>query len=345
MMGQMETPEEKTGQKDDNALPKEVMTVVSQMSSDQLQMLVQFCNAYCSSPVLRENLSFLSTQPLSVYQRMTIARAMMEWLDFHRYRIWEEFPQDKWKPRILTSDETIARLLDKPCSIARFGDGEFESMLGHDMIFQQADANLSELLKKALEDKGEACLIGLPESYYHKTSDEGNDFANEWYWLNTARYRSIIDRYACHEKQYCSSEFTCRYVGTKEQEADHIKAYFDRLMSLFAGRKLILFAGERVFRNITYNVFARAAEVQLVLCPTENAFSRFGDILHTARQYDSSEYVMGFILGPTATAAAYVLAQEGYLAWDIGHLAKAYDVYRKKMPATNENVFRFFQRD
>ena len=52
-----------------------------------------------------------------------------------------------------------------------------------------------------------------------------------------------------------------------------------------------------------------------------------------------------FILGPTANALVYKLSQKGYIAWDIGHLAKDYDAYMKKIEKNEKNIFEFFKPD
>lgn len=51
------------------------------------------------------------------------------------------------------------------------------------------------------------------------------------------------------------------------------------------------------------------------------------------------------ILGMTATVLAADLTDLGYVAWDIGHIAKDYDAYMKKMECTTENMKKFWDPD
>ena len=51
------------------------------------------------------------------------------------------------------------------------------------------------------------------------------------------------------------------------------------------------------------------------------------------------------ILGPTATVMAADLTDMGYLAWDVGHIAKDYDAYMKRLEKTNEMRAKFWAPD
>lgn len=235
-------------------------------------------------------------------------------------------------------------LLKRPRSFCRFGDSELEAMLGNDMIFQHGDARLAKILQEALRSNDDGCAVGL-SNYYREVSDNSVDFSGRFYYVTSRRYRCIIDQYANHGRSYISPGFTCPYISQKDIDSIHMAKRYEKILRLFEQRNLVVFAGDRVFSKLKYNVFERAKSLQIVQCPTENAFDRYDDILNMAREYPKEEATLCFILGPTATAAAYELSKEGYLAWDIGHIAKDYDAYRKQTPRTSETCFTFYQRD
>lgn len=56
-------------------------------------------------------------------------------------------------------------------------------------------------------------------------------------------------------------------------------------------------------------------------------------------------YLVGLILGLTATVLAYELSNLGYFAYDIGHLPKDYDAFMKKAARSAEAIAKFYVPD
>ena len=54
---------------------------------------------------------------------------------------------------------------------------------------------------------------------------------------------------------------------------------------------------------------------------------------------------MVIIMANKANSLAHTLAKEGYMAWDIGHLAKDYDMYMKNIQKNPTTINDFFQPD
>ena len=66
--------------------------------------------------------------------------------------------------------------------------------------------------------------------------------------------------------------------------------------------------------------------MQRIICPNENAFEKYGQILGAVKKQDKGRLVL-LALGPTATILAYDLAKEGFRAVDIGHIDIEYEWY------------------
>ena len=270
------------------------------------------------------------------------ARTILDLLDFKKYGLWDAMASSAWKPEILDDADTIDRLLTSPKSFVRFGDGELEILLGHSIPFQKWEERLAKILKEALASDGEHCLIGLPD-YYHLDTNVG-ETALYWFLSVAPRYRDLIGKLANHDHAYISTNFTIPYINQKNVDREAMDTRYEKIQNLFLGRDVVIFAGDRVFGKLSYNVFERARSVKKVICPSQNAFACYDQILAMARQFPM-ETTLCFILGPTATAAAFDLSKEGRIAWDVGHLAKDYDAYRKSVPRTNESVNEFFAPD
>lgn len=73
------------------------------------------------------------------------------------------------------------------------------------------------------------------------------------------------------------------------------------------------------------DLFDNAASVRRILCPAENAFDCYGEILETICKHAKSSDLIFMALGPTATVLAYDLFQRGYWAVDAGHIDLEYE--------------------
>ena len=72
------------------------------------------------------------------------------------------------------------------------------------------------------------------------------------------------------------------------------------------------------------NLFDNARSIRRILCPAENAYDRYSEILAEAKKLPTSKTLL-IALGPTASVLAYDLALAGYHAIDIGHVDLSYE--------------------
>lgn len=73
-------------------------------------------------------------------------------------------------------------------------------------------------------------------------------------------------------------------------------------------------------------MFNNVKSCKRIICPNENAFEKYGQILGAVKKQDKGRLVL-LALGPTATILAYDLAKEGFRAVDIGHIDIEYEWY------------------
>lgn len=304
--------------------------------------LVEFIRMYEESPRLRDTLQHFTQENWYAFAQSTKAGTIDILFDLIRYGMIEEIVPAAWKPQILTDEETLTMLTEHPQSFARFGDGEFAILQGESIPFQHADDRLAAILKAALASDGTSCAIGLSD-YYHLPQN-ANQYAWHWFVQSTMPLRAFVDACANRNHPYISANFTVPYISMKAVDVAAMDQRYERILNLFTGRDVVIFAGDRVFTKLEYNVFERARSIEVVQCPSKHAFDRYDDILRVAREYPETT-TLCFILGPTATAAAYELSLEGRLAWDIGHMAKDYDAYRRRLPRTGDATIDFFRPD
>ena len=69
-------------------------------------------------------------------------------------------------PVIKSTEETLQEILDKKCSIARFGDGEFAIMANRErQKFQNLNLELGKRLREVIRTQDERLLIGIADNY------------------------------------------------------------------------------------------------------------------------------------------------------------------------------------
>src|SRR3954469_12628604 len=64
--------------------------------------------------------------------------------------------------RVIGEKQTLAVIRERRASIARFGDGELEIMIGGGIYFQQQDPELARRLRGILRSPRPNFLIGIP---------------------------------------------------------------------------------------------------------------------------------------------------------------------------------------
>ena len=242
---------------------------------------------------------------------------------------------------ILNVEDTLDLLFENPKSFCRYGDGEIKLINGRGLDFQDYDKNLSDRLREILQSRDDKCYVGLDHRYFYPENipESNKNFMRE----RGPEIRSTLLRYCNRKKLYIAATYSCFYLNHLRTPYQY-QIHFNIIKELFRNRKLVIFSGRTVFDKINYNVFEYAAEKVHVSTESKNAWSHYDEIMNAARKYPK-DVTLCFILGPTATVIAYDLAQEGYTAWDIGHIAKDYDAFKKGLEHTLEKHDNFFAPD
>lgn len=229
--------------------------------------------------------------------------------------------------QIMSIDETLD-WLEEGKSIARFGDGELDLILGKAIGFQSANERLGESLKNILSSKPENCLIAVPDaiSTLNNLTEKSLDF-----WIpNMAKYREIwvglLTRHPEYNYRYGNAHISRCYIRYKDKS--NSKRWFERLMNVWSGRDVVIVEGEKTKLGCGNDFLKTAGSVRRIIAPAENAFAKKDEIQNFILNNIEKSAVIILALGPTATVLAYELAQQGYQALDIGHCDIEYEWYR-----------------
>ena len=229
--------------------------------------------------------------------------------------------------QIMSIDETLD-CLEEGKSIARFGDGELDLILGKAIGFQSADERLGESLKNILSRKSENCLIAVPDAI--STLDNLTEKSLSFWIPNMAKYREIwvglLTRNPDHNYRYGNAHISRCYIRYKDKS--NSKRWFERLMNVWSGRDVVIVEGEKTKLGCGNDFMKTASSVRRILAPAENAFAKKDEIRNFILHNIEKSAVIILALGPTATVLAYELAQQGYQALDLGHCDIEYEWYR-----------------
>ena len=286
--------------------------------------------------ILRENVEFLRRVRLQDLSTRIVLEALDKAEEMYRYEITGETAAAL---HILDFEDTLDLLLERPKSFSRFGDGELAIIAGKSTPFQEYRRDLAERLKEILRELQDACYVGLDHRYFTPPKNSTRE-AKISARMNGKFWRETILAHCNRKRLYITSAFSCGHTAF---DGDY-SAYMEKTRELFRDRELIIFSGRTVFDRIEHDVFEYAASRQHVFADSKNAWSQYGEIMTLARQFPKN-FTLCFILGQAATVLAYDLAQEGYMAWDIGHLAKEYDACRKAAAGSVTSFDNFFAPD
>lgn len=243
--------------------------------------------------------------------------------------------------KVLGPEETVEYLGETGESFCRFGDGEFMLMRGEDLAFQPYHPLLALKLWEIFTQSGQNMMIGIPYQQL-QTLERFNELVKQFYFTSGKWIRSFLNCYLpVQRKQYIDTGFNQVY---QTYSSMNFAAYYEKVRKLFEQKKLTIIAGEGILDKLTYDVFDLAKEKEYLYGPATDAFSAYDEILKKARRIDKDRLIC-VILGPASKVLIRDLTQEGYTAWDIGHLAKDYDSYRKRLGRTKEEIASFYAPD
>ncbi len=230
--------------------------------------------------------------------------------------------------KIANPDETISELVSKNKSIARFGDGEIDFIYGKGMNYQKYDKKLANRLQEVLNSNEENLLIGIPDAvnveYLKLYTGPAIAFWPDW--INKSKFRlvKILDR----NKQYYSTQITRFYIDYKDKS--HTAQYVDRLKKLWDNKNIVIVEGDKSRLGIGNDLLDNVKSIQRIICPAENAFDKYDEILKEALKVSQDKLIL-LALGPTATVLSYDLYKKGYRAIDIGHVDIEYEWFLRKV--------------
>lgn len=245
----------------------------------------------------------------------------------------------KRKPKVMSSDETIDYILKNKVSIGRYGDGELDSLLGDDLKFQKANAELSRKLKEVKTDeKFLTCIPNIFEKKYFNRKLLTKLEYNFWF-KHKLLHEHTWKKY--FRKQVCGDAFVSRFY-IRYNDKSHVPETIEKLQKVWDKRNLIIVEGENSKIGCENDLLSNANSIRRIIGPSFNAYDYYDEIMNAVKSnYHENDLVL-IALGPTATVMAYDLSRENIQALDLGHFDIEYEWFLakadKKIPVKNKHV-------
>lgn len=238
---------------------------------------------------------------------------------------YEENNSNNEYPHIHNKDFTLNTLIETENSIVRYGDGEFNIMLKHDIPFQKYSPELAQRLKEIIVSQNKNILVGLPNTFgsLSQYSTFAKNFWRKYLAYNRKQVYSLLD----FNKQYVDTQVSRPYMDAEDKSfCEH---YFKDFKKVWDKKNIIFVEGECSRLGLGNNLFDNANSIKRILCPQKNAFDKYDEILeYCKKQPKDTLFILA--LGPTATVLAYDLHQAGFRALDLGHIDIEYEWFLLK---------------
>lgn len=241
---------------------------------------------------------------------------------------WEKFKLDKQIPNILSASETVDIIKKERKCLARFGDGEFELILGRNRArFQCVNEELRARLKEVLQTKQPNILIAIADNYgsLAKYTDEAATDIRQYMGNGTRQeHMQLLDLDRTYYNAYLSRPYILHRDKTEA------KRRFEEIREVWDNKEILIVEGEHTRFGVGNDLLSNAKSVKRILTLDKDCFSVYDQLLETVKEYGENKLVL-ITLGPVATILAYDLAKLDYWAVDIGQLDVEYEWYLRKV--------------
>lgn len=250
-------------------------------------------------------------------------------------------------PPIYDIVKTVEMLVSTENSFSRFGDGEFKMMTepNIDHCFQKSNSKLPNRLREIIKSDEDGIEIGVNRIYFYQDGI-GHPFIENFiygkrYWrlIYSKRYFDFLTR-----RHYYDSVFSIPVHHYKLPNA-FFDSYFDEVKKIWKGRNVYLVTGDSDIAKYDHNIFLESSKsVRFVEISPVNAFDYHERIIRYIKGLGISKKddILLLVCGLEATVLAYDLAEIGYRAIDVGHIAKEYNNYRRGIIPYSKMDNKFF---
>lgn len=221
---------------------------------------------------------------------------------------------------VKNNSETLNLILENRCSIARFGDGEFDIIAGNSIPYQEYNETLAAELKEIIARQSDTHFMTcLPDVFENQS--RYNEACQSFWKGHLQAYRQLYND-VCTASWYGSTFVSRPYIDLADKST--VTGYFDRLKSLWDNRDVLIVEGKTTRSGVGNDLFDNAKSLVRIIGPSKNAYRAIDRIESKIEEYGTDKLIL-LMLGPTAKVISYHLYKKGYWLIDIGHIDSEYE--------------------
>lgn len=243
------------------------------------------------------------------------------------------------KLNILDLWDSIEYIAKTNKSFVRFGDGEINLMKGISQPFQEYDKELVDRLYLLLMRPDPNIVVGINNDYFVPLYNDQNNSYNR---RHSYDFRKFLYKNCNRDTTYIDGSFTFWTFGEHSAKSEK---FWNTWKEMFRNKKIAIICGKGILDELEYDVFELCKECQYIYGPRKHAWSQHTELIKEIVSTVEKDKILIFILGMAGKAMIPEVCNLGYTAWDIGHLAKGYNIYMKDEPYSEESVKMFFSPD
>lgn len=233
-----------------------------------------------------------------------------------------EYAEKHIIPEIISAEDTVDLIKKNALCLSRFGDGEFEIMLGRNRAnFQSTNGLLRERLIEVLKSKENNLLVAIADNYgslskYTKSAANGI----RQYLGNGKReeHMGLLDM----TRKYYDAYLSRPYMIYRDKSC--AKEKFERIKEIWDKKAVLVVEGVHTRFGVGNDLLGNASSINRILTLDKDCFSVYDKLLDVVKKHGKDKLIL-VILGPVATVMAHDLAKMDYWAVDIGQLDVEYE--------------------
>ncbi|MDR7925262.1 GT-D fold domain-containing glycosyltransferase [Latilactobacillus sakei subsp. sakei] len=192
---------------------------------------------------------------LSKYKHNRIVKTAVSIIRLLRFPEYLILGSDRKKIKIYAALESIQKIKTSQQTVVRFGDGEFNLMLGKNGIsFQEYSEELANDLKLAFN--AENILVGIPYGFFDTKGYKWN--IKSFWWSYVCRHKKFLN--SISGREFIDSTFS----RTVTEVTDHSKSdqIINETMDLWNNRNILIIEGSQTRFGVGNNLLSNAKSVQ-----------------------------------------------------------------------------------
>lgn len=299
------------------------------LSNDNISLKQEVENLKCAiSELISNQKSLIDTISKNQFELKMLGETMTRSVDNVPY----ELGMGKiFVPKIASVDETVDIIAHTKSSICRFNDGEFSIMMGCSrQPFQHQDDKLAKRLIEIIRSNHDGCLIAIADNYSSLESYSSIS-KNEIRYYMTETVRAGHAQFLDPNRTYYNAHISTPYMLYSDRTTNKPRERFNALKEIWDNKDIIIVEGRLSRLGVGNDLFCNCHSIKRILCPPEQAFNYYDEILeksvNCAQSGNNDNTIFIIALGPTATVLAYDLHERGYKALDLGHIDKDYEFF------------------